>query len=281
MDHQDLDEFIAENLHELAWHKNLPINEGIAGWCFLNGLKEAGFNVDFKESQFRIFYVFQHEGTSYELNTVLSRDEVMEGWKNHPRASPSSLYDSIYLAIDRMQTQIKGEYPNRNPVSLELSDALCEDRRKKAHGALKIMEKHFLEFFGKYQEGILTPVGKPSGRVHPPLILPMLIDSGKIDLDRINEGIRKYKFEEPENGLRVRFSSERSTISFLRDGKQLDEDYVVSESNAFDYIWASYLLRLAKMKGYPLKEYDLDETDFGMLEITCERGWMVLEELRR
>lgn len=281
MDRQYLDDFIADNLHELARHKKLPINEGVAGWCFLNGLREAGFGVDFKQGQFKVFYVFQHDSDSYELDTVLSSDEVMDGWKHNRRACPSTLCDSIYLAIDRMQEQIMGVCPNWKPIPRELREALFMDRRKKGHEALKFMEKYFLEFFGKYHEGILTPVGKPSGRVHPPLILPMLVDSGAINLGRINEAVRKYHFEEPENELRVRFSSERSTISFLRDGKQLDEGYVVSESNALDYVWAAYLLRLAKMKGYPLKEYDLEDTDFGMLEITCERGWMVLEELRK
>jgi len=69
-------------------------------------------------------------------------------------------------------------------------------------------------------------------------------------------------------------------VAFLKDGKPLDEDFVIGESGALDYVWGCFLLKLAKLKGYEVKEYELDETSYGMLEIACERGWSILEELR-
>ena len=70
-------------------------------------------------------------------------------------------------------------------------------------------------------------------------------------------------------------------ISLYGDGVPLEEDMVVSESEVWDYVWAVYLLKLAEIKNYPIKEYELEDSDFGMLEIACERGWNILETLQK
>lgn len=276
MDRNDLNEFISYNLHELAWEKDYPLNENLAIWSFLNGMREAEFGINLKSNNLKVFYTFNHNGKYYELTTRISQKEILEGWKRHPKSSPQSLYDSIYLTIDRLQNQIKNKYPKWK-VPNNLSDALFKDRADKGHSARKAMEKYFLEYFEKYQEGVLASLNGDE-QSYEPKILDKLIDSKIINLDRINEALRISQFKEYGP---VGLVNTSSTIKFLLDNEPLEEPFTISNSRVLDYIWGSYLLELAKLKGYTLKKCSLEETDYGMLEIACEEGWSILENLTK
>lgn len=273
MDREDLNEFIGYNLHELAWRKDYPLNKGIAGWGIINGLKKTGFNVVSVKDKYRIFRVFNYGKKNYSLAIDISNKELLAGWNQNPEASPRALYNSIYNIIDKFDDQVKSHFPKWK-VPRDLSEYLFNQRRFLAVRARKAMEESFLEYFNKYQEGVLAPLnGKEINKLKPK-ILDELIDSEIIDLERINQAITDFQFK--GSG----FGNSYSTVAFLKDGKPLDEDFVIGESRVLDYVWGGFLLKLAKLKGYGIKEYELDETFYGMLEIACERGWGILKELR-
>lgn len=277
MDKQELNEFISYNLHELAWKKNYPLNEEMSIWCFLEGLRKTGFLVNLHSDNFNIFNIFKFNRRNYELSTQISRKEISEGWGRYPKSSPQSLYDSICLVIDRLQDNLKNKYSSWK-VPTDLANALFDDRQTKYKKARVMMEKHFLEFFEKYHEGVLASLNG-NEQSYEPKILDKLIDSKIINLDRINEALRISQFG--ETGSRTHFSSACSTVKFLRYGEELDEDFLITQSNVEDYVWGSYLLELSKLKGYPMKKYDFSKNSYGMLEIACDKGWNILETLRK
>lgn len=276
MDKQDIEEFIAYELHELTWHHNYPINEGVAVWSVINGLKDNGFKVS-SHSPFKVFYVFEHDKKVYELSTEVSTEEISLGWKHSPKNSPPTLYDSICLIIDKLQENIKKQYPKWS-VPRELYIALWEDRRNKYPKIRKSMEKYFLDFFRKYHEGILTPLNTKDQKIENPKILENLIKSEVIDLERINDALKNWIFDDgydEETGYRFRLSNVVNTVAFLKEGKPLPTFFAVSQMNVKDYIWGVYLLELAKLKNYPVK-YQIRGNP---IEYFCEHGWNTLTEL--
>lgn len=286
MDKEDLEEFISYNLYELAWRKDYPLVPEVGIWCWINAMQETGFNLDFKRDPIRVGDVLELPGRRWELSTTVSREEILKGWSNNPRASPKALYHSMYLAIDRMQEQVREKFPKWK-VPLELSNALSYDRVNKADKALKLMENHFLEYFQRYHEGVFSYLGSYNTQLHEPRILNNLIRKDIINLDRINNAVACSQFE----GRLL--TNIEDTIAFLRESETIEDGgYVtdeqgcsfgyrgISQSDVEDYVWGNFLLELAKVKGYSVKEYgEEDYGRFGMLEIACDLGWNLLKRI--
>jgi hypothetical protein len=280
MDKEDIEEFITENLHELAWRNDYALNERTGTWCFLNAMREAGFMVDMKREPYRLFDTFHHNGIIWEMDASLSIQDIAVGWKQAPRSSPQSFYNSMYKVIDTMQEQVKRSFPEVPGlrgfyrVPNDISNAMCKERSAKAHKALKFMEKHFLEYFQRYQEDFLTGLEEISQDISPPKILNELFRQDIIDLEKINEALVKWR--EAESGL----SATDRTIAFLKHGMPLQDPEIISESDIWGYIWGNYLLKLANIKGYKFREYNISDTEYGILEKACDIGWQILERNR-
>ena len=275
MDRQHLDDFISYELRELAWRFKLPINESVAQWCFLDSLKKAGFRVNLHRDPYQVFDVFEHAGEIHSLSAEISGEEILNGWPQQKRATPSALYDSAYIVIDRMQERFRLGKKSYSPFPYDLADPLFDDRGEKGRKVRDFLDASLLDLFEKYQEGLLVPFKNLRAPVHGPIILDQLMVSDVINLKRINEAIRKWEHRESEGFL----GSNYATIAFLKDGEPLDDNHVVSRSNVDDYVWGNYLLELVKLKGYPIKDYKGEEET--MLEVACDRGWNILDTFSR
>jgi len=100
---QELFEFIGNELHELSWHCNLPLNEGIALWGFREALrKHPGMNVESYDGRTQIRYKVPLVGRLQVFQTSLTDEEVLKGWGSSPQASPSSLYHSLFKVFDNL-----------------------------------------------------------------------------------------------------------------------------------------------------------------------------------
>lgn len=272
MDIDDLNEFLAENLYELAWRKNYPLVPTIGVDCFLQAMDESGFIVDKRCRPFRIFDSFDHQGRVWTTSAPMSEQEIVSGWNQRPRASPGAIYDSIYATIDKMQEQIKGDFPEWR-VPYDLNNALFNDRSDKGHSALRRMEANLKEYFSRYQEGALARVGGSDPQLHSPLILPSLIERDLISLDRINQALSEFG-----EGC---FTSVWDTIEFLKNGRWPGNlGMAISGGKIEDYIWGTYLLELARLKNYPVKDYESDKTGISVLETACDIGWSILDRVR-
>ena len=287
MNIDDLTEFISWNLHELAWRKDFSIVPSVGVWCWINGMQEAGFKIDSSKDPINIVDTLEMPGKRWELSTTIAREEILTSWKQNPKASPKALYNAMYLVIDKMHKSIEEKYP-KYQVPRELSNAMCLDRANKAHKARELMEKHLLEYFEQYHEGVLANIGYPNPQLHPARILKSLIKRDLINFDRINNALAYTQFE----GCLL--TNITDTIGVLKEGEPIEDggeivgegnlDYGyrgVSKSGAEDYFWGTYLLELAKVKGYKVKEYGSEESNrFGVLEVACNLGWNILEHQR-
>lgn len=286
MDKEDLNDFISHNLHELTWKHDYPINPNVLTWCFLEGMIGAGFKIDTKKDFFRIFDIFESSEEIYELNTKISQKDILLGWGTPSdeiiKASPRNAYFAMYHVIDLMQETIKEKFCERK-IPKELSDDLFIYRPNKAHEVLKIFEENLLEYFEKNHEGILTPLGLEFTEITKPKILENLISKDIINFDRINQAIAYTRFE----GCVL--SNIEDTISFLGHNKVIEDGgYVeinsslgngykgITENGVYNYVWGVYLLELAKMKNYSIRKYDLEDTEYGILEFSCDVGWNIL-----
>jgi len=280
IDKKDLELFIAFELHELAWRYKYPISENIALWSVINALQDNGFKANFKKDPLEVFYVFSQEDEQYELSASISRLEILKGWKLSPKASLTSLYNSCYLIIDRLQENIKGVYPEYKHISNAFHDTLEKERSKKGTDLRKSMEGVVLSYFEKYFEQVFQPSSIDYDAPFESGILNDLIESDMINLDRINEAITssKVKMDNSEFGM---LTNAYFSIRFLKDRIPPPSNHVISESNIFDYVWGIFLLKLAKLKGYKVKQYNEDdfEENGGMLEIAYDSGWDILEPL--
>jgi hypothetical protein len=287
MDKQDLNEFIGENLREVAWRKNYPIDEGIAGWIILNTLKGIGFTVAPEGDNYEIFRVFNYGKKNYSLSTSVSREELLVGWHQNPRASPKALYNSVYMVIDKFDKQVKDHFPKWK-VPRALSNYLCEQRQTLGFKARDILDEALLEYFNEYQETVLAPLNGQGNDDLKPRILDELIASDLINLERINSAIANTRFED-----RI-LSNLSETIDFLRNGVPIENEGFtaadsfwgyrgISENGVYDYVWGSFILKLAEVKGYSIRwsaSYDKgSEDDLDLLETVCDSGWNALEGL--
>lgn len=287
MDRQDLSEFIVDHLHELAWRKKYPINEGIAGWTILNALKGIGFAMAPEKDGYKIFRVINYGKKNYSLSINVTREELLVGWGNYSRASPSALYTSVYIVLDKFNKQVNDHFPEHQ-VPRHLFSYLWNQRETLARKARDIMEQYLLEYFHEYQEAVLAPLnGEKNGDLKP-RILDELIASDVINLERINFVLADTRFEEKI------LSNICDNIDFLRDGKPIEEGgYVfddkggfvgyrgVSELGVSEYVLGCFLLKLAEVKDYPAGRYGPEDLDpeYGMLEVACDLGRGLLEEL--
>lgn len=284
MNLEDINNFISENLHELAWHKDYPLVEEAGLWSWINGMQESGFILDLRQDPIRIGDTLELPRERWELSTKISKEEILRGWGHNPRASPKALCNSMYLVIDRLQEHIKEKF-QKWKVPRELSNALERDRTDKAHKALELMENHFLKYFQEYHEGVFSFLGSYNSQLHRPRILNDLLRRDIINLDRINGAVAHTQFEG------ILHTNIEDTIAVLKESEPIEDGgYVtdneggvfgyrgVSQSGVEDYIWGSFLLELAKAKGYPLREYGGEDYGrFGMLEIAFDLGWNVLD----
>ena len=277
MDKQEIEYFIAENLNELAWRNNYPINENAGVWCFLNGLQRAGFIVDINHQPFKIFDTFRHKKKTWEISTSISIEEIVEGLGQAPKASPLSFYKSVFQVIDQMQLQVKASFPESSgirgypEVPIDVSEALSLDRKIKGNSASKLMGDSFRDYFAKYQEGFLLRMGNHSSEIHAPIILPVLFKTGVINLERINQALVRNQRPGTSD------ANVETTISFLRNDEASDTHSVITESKVYGYIFGNYLLKLANLKNYALREYR-GQGRFGILEKACDIGWNILDK---
>ena len=95
---KELHEIVKYGLHELAWARNYPINPFVALHSFFEAFKESGFNVIIDDKHRIASFSLNYEGRL--LETSLTCEKILTGWKHQPKSSPHSLYNSICIIYD-------------------------------------------------------------------------------------------------------------------------------------------------------------------------------------
>ena len=99
---QDLYDLVTDEVFELAGRADYPVQPNIGVWSFLEGFRASGFFLDIDKKGVAFFATKSIGGQALELNTRLTFEEILRGWRNHPLGSPEALYDSICEVYDRM-----------------------------------------------------------------------------------------------------------------------------------------------------------------------------------
>lgn len=254
----DLYVFTGRELHEAAWTANLPLHHGVALHSFFNGFHTHGDVIVELDDRGRsaTFNLPINVGKSTRtFTTQLSYNQILEGWKNSFKASPRSLYDSIYQVYNQIEDKIKRE--DRVFFDSEELDWHTRFRETDPRRIRKFMEYDLLEYFGKYHEGILIPPKEdcprdfqeprvfwetlrdfPLGKLH------MAVVANEVDNSPARMGpCPEYILETPEEEFDI-------------------NTYYPSESALMDVFWGMYLQRLAESKGYSALEDDISLRHF-------------------
>ncbi|MCX6748636.1 MAG: hypothetical protein NT076_03445 [Candidatus Pacearchaeota archaeon] len=286
MNLEELNEFVADNLHELSWKKEYPLHPAVGTWAFINGMQEAGFRVAFlPEKRFRIGCVEDYGGNIYNMLTEVSQAEILRGWQHSVALSPRALYDSICETIDRMHeaTFWPGKQLWERKLSVDLSNELCRHRTLKSHEAREKMEAHLLAYFRKHHEHVLVGTGGKIADLREPKILPQLISSGKFSLDdmadckEMERFVDVYRTDDEAEALHGGRVAPGVYALVNRNWKDLakgNPTFFPSQGTFEDYLWGLYLKELAKSKKYPLQW----EGEGTLLKF-CECGWDNLKDL--
>lgn len=235
---RDLYHFIGRELYELSWICDYPINSNISLWCFFEGFKEFGFDVNInnkeKEAQFNSLRHTKN-GDIKLFSTILSYEDILSGWKIHPKSSPHSIYDSICIVYDNFKDKFLKKDSNEET---SLWFLLRNQETKEIRNS---MENHLLPFFIEYHEHMLIPISGEIPLLKEPVIFDKVIEKFPMDVFR-NSILYKPHFGPCAENL--------SEIDLNND---LDIDkYYPSENAMTDYFLGHYLNELSEEKGYPL-----------------------------
>lgn len=233
---RDISNWIGNEVYELSWRKNLPINPGVGIVSFIMGLVDYGAYVKADKEKVAISHFYDVNETMYSFREELTYDEVLSGWKRYPRGSLNTLYDSLFMLYDRMGANFK---------DLESSNSWSEIRDSKPKLIRKHMETHLKDYFLKYHENMLIPIWDKTPKMTKPRLFDKIWEDFPTDL--------LYKACTPDRHPK---GSPNPEYIMDIDNSEYDEHYYPSESSMLSYLWGIYINELRKDKGYPLAHDD-------------------------
>jgi hypothetical protein len=259
---------IGNELNELAWNKNYPINSSIGLHCFFEAFKGQGFKVSIDDECKQSTFVLKNMvgGKPNFLEASLSHNQILIGWKRAPKSCLHSLYDSICNVYDSMGEQLK-----ISPRDYELSNKWYLYRNSNTKEVRKKMEEEMIPFFRDYQENMFISMVERTSNLEKPILFFELIKEFPMTI--LEKAVINNLFEDtlicgpcPE------------TLLELDLDKDLNPDnYFPSESTMVSFFVGHYLDRLSRLKKYPLNRgYGYDEKD--RLKCLVDMGRNILED---
>ena len=84
---RELHNLVGEELHELAWVSDYPINSEIGLWGFFEAFNNHNFKVNLNDSAKEAQFILKNpfEKSPRFLECVLNYNQILEGWRNHPQ----------------------------------------------------------------------------------------------------------------------------------------------------------------------------------------------------
>jgi hypothetical protein len=192
----------------------------------------------------RITLLKRLNGRYHCLDTSISFDEILEGWKHQPRGSPKELYNAMYTVYDRI-----GE-------GLDKWDhAAWENlRHLEPRNIRERMEVLLLGYFEKYHEHVLVPAsGEKIDFKKEPRIIVDVLDGFPLHLYQHSE----IRVCDTQGGHLTPCAPTLFDLD-LDDAETFDEDYYPSESCVTEFFWGHYLYKLSREKGYALESETKD-----------------------
>ncbi len=248
---RELFDFTGRELHEASWQANLPLHNGVALHSFFEAFRDYGelrmsiCDRD-KTSEFSLLVIKKRQIQNF---IKVSYDNILDGWKNSFRASPSSLVDSIYQVYDQI-----GEEIRKSDKSFFYSEELGWFERFREKGPDRIkksMKLSLLEYFKVNHEGILLPYTQGnSGNFDKPKIFSETLKDFPLAMlqnTRIDDEV-DHVFSHV--GPCPEYLMENLVLE-TPSGESREENYYPSESALVSVFLGTYLHKLAAQKNYP------------------------------
>jgi hypothetical protein len=240
--------FVGKELIELAWHNSYPINSAVGLWGFFQAFMDHNFNVNLNDNKREVQLVLKNPIDNFPkfLETSLSYNQILEGWKHQPKSSPHSFYDSICLVYDNLEP-LKNNFSREN---IERKNQWSDYRNSETRKVRQKMEDVWLPFFIEHHEHMLLPVNGNLPELEKPKIFYEILK--KFPLHIYKTASENALFPPACEGIMCGPCAEHLLdLDLVND---LDpEEYYPSKSAMTEFFFGNYLEILSEEKGYPLK----------------------------
>lgn len=281
----DLASLVAEELHELSWHRGYPIRPNLGISAFLETFSKKGFDVEVdEEARVAKFHTLEKfDGVVKSYLCQMSFDQILRGWGWSVTNSPKSLYDSICEVYDKMERGEKTpeEWSRHvcNRDVLEERGAWSNRRDGESREVRKEMEEKLMVGFKKHHEGMLLsapgtgnrPLGRPRiiGRVLRAFPFQKFFEIINNRRELAGLDILEFDVERDMGDITTRAYQEDYQSRLLSENFWLDREallkrfsreelgdldpsmYFHSESSLVQLFLGIYLGMLGQERGYP------------------------------
>jgi hypothetical protein len=253
----DLKNLVSDELVEVAWDADYPLNQGVGLWSFFNGLKKGGFFIDVNHGEKRAEFFLRREvlGKLYEFHSQMTFDQISRGWGMRPKGSAKCLYDSICVVHDLME---RGKFPrdDRSRDNLDKRSDWANFRTSNSRRIRKLMEDEMKIYFIKYQEHLFIPVSGSIPQLSEPRLVYRVMESFPLFAFDIADTMRDARFiVEESDGSKfgrgvVLTPCAETILEYGFDWESYNPSYYPSESTLIDLFLGRYLHRFSQIKGY-------------------------------
>lgn len=245
---EDLYKDIGFLLHETSWSNSYQINPFVALDSFFEAFKQHNFKV-FLDDKHK-FASFKLDYRGRDLNTSLTYEKILSGWKHQPFSPPNSLYDSICIVYDNLNPTSK-EF---NPEETERKNLWFYYRHSETKKVRQKMEDLWLPFFIEYQENMFLSVDGKIPELKKPEIFYNVLEKFPMHIYRIAN--RNDLFHPATEHNWVGGPTEETLLEFssLDLAENLNpEEYYPSKFTMKEFFWGHYLNEFSNEKGYLLR----------------------------
>ncbi|MEK6859891.1 MAG: hypothetical protein AABX54_03685 [Nanoarchaeota archaeon] len=254
----DLKNLVSEELVEVAWHADYPLNQGIGLWSFIQAFQRGGFIVDVNHGEKKAEFFLTREvlGEHYEFHSQMSFDQISRGWGRGPKGSPPRLYDSICAIYDLMERE---KFPRKDLSSDNLNKRnFWQDfRYGDSKRVRRLMEEEMKVYFDKYQEHLFIPVSGNVPKLTEPRLIHRVMEEFPLFLFDLSDNMRDLRFLAEEaaekNGFDSLLAVGTPCAETMLEGFNVDDfhpGFYPSESTLIDLFLGRYLHRFSLIKGY-------------------------------
>lgn len=245
---EELYNFIGQELHELAWHNEYPINSSLGLLGFFEAFEKHNFEVNFNDEKKEAKFVLKSPFENFPkfLETTLSYEQILIGWKNHPKSSPHSFYDSICIVYDNLGLLME----NTTKENIEKINQWFYYRNSETRKVRQKMENVWLPFFIEHQDNMFFPVNGNAPELENPKIFYEVIKEFPMNIYK--QSVIASLFSDDPESIRISPCAEHLLEIDLNKDLEIGE-YYPSKSTMVEFFWGKYLDKFSEEKGYPLK----------------------------
>jgi len=288
---EDLSELLAEELLELCWHNDLPLEDSIGLYSFSEAFRDHGFKIDYLKNGFNFSfgYAWNSKSKLFLASDSIERtfEEIKKGWTRTTISSPSSFYDSICEVLDKLGEKYFNKFPQEMPreQKIELRNYYYCYRNDQSKEIRRKMEEYLLGYFKEYHENVIKP-SKGEGKLESSKILNKVLN--EFDVESYKQELLYLYLNKNKEGvgpLRQGVRDESLIDDRWKDWYEIDDfDVFPSTGQFLRHLRALFFRELAIEKDLKFnKNYlheEIEDKRERELFSLIDNGYSALEKIR-